>query len=126
MKNKWIIGVIVILIFGGFAFYSFSSSLSPYVTLDEAAKASGQVQVLGTIVEEKEISFDLETDRLEFYLVDEEGTVTAVSYSGPRPDNLEESENIVIVGQYINGIFHAEKLLVKCPSKYETVKEDNL
>ncbi len=126
MKNKWIIGVIVILIFGGFAFYSFSSSLSPYVTLNEAAKASGQVQVLGTIVEEKEISFDLETGRLEFYLADEEGTVTAVSYSGPRPDNLEESENIVIVGQYINGIFHAEKLLVKCPSKYETVKEDNL
>ena len=126
MKNKWIIGVIVILIFGGFAFYSFSSSLSPYVTLNEAATASGQVQVLGTIVEEKEISFDLETGRLEFYLADEEGTVTAVSYSGPRPDNLKESENIVIVGQYINGIFHAEKLLVKCPSKYETVKEDSL
>lgn len=126
MKNKWVAGVIIILIFGGFAFYSFSSSLSPYVTLNEAARASGQVQVIGTIVEEKEINFDLNTGRLEFYLADEEGTVAVVSYSGPRPDNLEESENVVIVGQYINGKFHAEKLLVKCPSKYETVEEDNL
>ncbi len=126
MKNKWIIGVIIIIIFGGFAFYTFSSSLSPYVTLAEAAESSRQVQVIGNIVRDHEVQFDAEAGVLQFYLVDEEGTVASVHYKGPRPDNLEESENIVVVGQYIDGNFQAEKLLVKCPSKYEQAEEDEL
>lgn len=119
MKSKLIIGLVIIIIFGGFAFYSFRSSLNPYVTFNEAAQLSRQVQVLGQIVRPEEISYNLEVGDLQFYLADDEGTVMLVSYNGTRPDNLEDSENVVAVGYYNDGIFKAEKLLVKCPSKYE-------
>ncbi len=120
MKSKLIIGLVIIIIFGGFAFYSFRSSLNPYVTFNEAAQLPRQVQVLGQIVRPEEISYNLEVGDLQFYLADGEGTVMLVTYNGIRPDNLEESENIVAVGYYSDGIFQAEKLLVKCPSKYES------
>ncbi len=120
MKTKLIVGLVIIIIFGGFAFYSFRSSLNPYVTFNEAAELSRQVQVLGKIVRPEEISYNLEAGDLQFYLADNEGTVLLVSYNGTRPDNLEESENVVAVGYYSDGIFQAEKLLVKCPSKYES------
>jgi cytochrome c-type biogenesis protein CcmE len=124
MKNKWLIGVGIILVFGGFAFYSFQASLSPYVSLREADGQAGQVQVLGAIVLEDDIIFDFDSGTLQFYITDDDGTVAQVHYRGAKPDNFEDSENIVVVGQFQDGVFLAEKLLVKCPSKYEKAGDD--
>ncbi|MGM0651510.1 MAG: cytochrome c maturation protein CcmE [Bacillota bacterium] len=119
MKNKWIFGLLIIVGFAGYAFYSFSTALSPYVTFIEAAESSGRVQVLGYFIDDSSISFDIETGGLQFSLVDEDGTEAMVSYDGVKPDNFEHAENVVVVGQYKDGIFWADDLLVKCPSKYE-------
>ena len=124
MKYKWLIGIAIIIVFGGFAFYSFQASLSPYVSLREAEVKTGQVQVLGAIVLENDIVFDFDSGTLQFYLTDDEGTVASVHYRGTKPDNFEESESVVVVGQFQDGVFQAEKLLVKCPSKYEKAEED--
>jgi cytochrome c-type biogenesis protein CcmE len=125
MKYKWLIGIAIILVFGGFAFYSFQASLSPYVSLREAEGKTGQVQVLGTIVLDNDITFAADSGTLQFYLTDDEGTVASVNYRGIKPDNFEESEIVVVVGQFQDGVFQAEKLLVKCPSKYEKAEEVN-
>ena len=125
MKYKWLIGIVIIIVFGSFAFYSFQASLSPYVSLREAEVKTGQVQVLGAIVLENDIVFDFNSGTLQFYLTDDEGTVTSVHYRGTKPDNFEESESVVVVGQFQDGVFQAEKLLVKCPSKYEKAEEDH-
>jgi cytochrome c-type biogenesis protein CcmE len=36
-----------------------------------------------------------------------------------KPANFEDAVSIVAIGRYENGVFAAEKLLVKCPSKYQ-------
>lgn len=119
MKNKWVIGLLIIIGFAGFAFYSFNAALSPYVTFVEAAEYPARVQILGYFIDDTPAHFDINTGELQFYMVDGDGTEAMVLYNGVKPDNFEHAENIVVVGQYKDGIFWAEDLLVKCPSKYE-------
>jgi cytochrome c-type biogenesis protein CcmE len=42
-----------------------------------------------------------------------------VEYSGTKPGNFEQADKVVLIGRYQNGIFSADQLLVKCPSKYQ-------
>lgn len=122
MKNpKLLIGVVLIIIFSAFAFYSFSSTLNPYVTFAEAAQRSGNVQVSGYLIDDN-ISYDLGSRQLRFYLEDGEGTQVLVSYNGVKPDNMEHADSVVVIGNFDGEIFQAERLLVKCPSKYEEDK----
>ncbi len=122
MKNpKTLIGIVLIIIFSAFAFYSFSSTLNPYVTFAEAAGRTGTVQVSGYLIDDN-IQYDLGSRQLKFNLEDREGTRVPVSYNGVKPDNMEHAESVVVIGQFDGGIFKAERLLVKCPSKYEEEK----
>jgi cytochrome c-type biogenesis protein CcmE len=43
----------------------------------------------------------------------------AVVYGGIRPANFKDAISIVAIGRYRAGRIDAEKLLVKCPSKYQ-------
>ena len=122
MKNKklkWIIGSVVIVVFAAIAFYSFQASLNPYVSLAEAAETTRQVQVIGHINDPATIGFNQQSGSLEFIFTDDAGSSAKVEYAGPKPDNLEHADNVVVVGKYLEGVFVAQKLLVKCPSKYE-------
>ncbi len=122
MKNfKLLIGIVLIIIFSAFAFYSFSSTLNPYVTFAEAAGRTGTVQVSGYLIDDN-INYDLGSRQLRFYLEDTEGTRVPVSYHGVKPDNMEHAESVVVIGKFDGDIFKAERLLVKCPSKYEAEK----
>jgi cytochrome c-type biogenesis protein CcmE len=42
-----------------------------------------------------------------------------VVYRGIKPANFRDALSIVAIGRYESGALHAEKLLVKCPSKYQ-------
>lgn len=43
-----------------------------------------------------------------------------VVYNGPKPDLLRDEAQAIITGQlHDDGIFYAEELLLKCPTKYE-------
>ena len=42
-----------------------------------------------------------------------------VAYRGVRPGNFKDAISIVAIGPYRDGHIEAEKLLVKCPSKYQ-------
>ena len=57
-------------------------------------------------------------------LTDDEGGSLPVEYGGVKPGNFEEAVQIVAVGRYESGVFHAEQLLVKCPSKYQGLEAD--
>ncbi len=119
MKNKKVfIGIAVIAVFSVFAIYSFRSALNPYVTFAEAAKATGNVQVSGRLVGEGP-GYDPESGVLAFYLEDKEGTRVPVRYEGAKPTNLEHADSIVVIGGMEGDVFKAQRLLVKCPSKYE-------
>ena len=43
-----------------------------------------------------------------------------VSYNGPKPDLLRDEAQAIITGHLgLDGIFHADDLLLKCPTKYQ-------
>ena len=43
-----------------------------------------------------------------------------VVYNGPKPDLLRDEAQAIMTGQIDeSGIFHADELLLKCPTKYE-------
>lgn len=53
-------------------------------------------------------------------VVDPTRTRIQVQYSGPRPDLLKNEAQAIMTGQIgTDGIFHADELLLKCPTKYE-------
>ena len=55
----------------------------------------------------------------KFDMIDENGFKQKVLHSSPMPTNFTKSEQVVIVGSYNGENFIAEKILLKCPSKYE-------
>jgi hypothetical protein len=36
-----------------------------------------------------------------------------------KPNNFEAASQVVAIGSYKDGVFYAEDMLVKCPSKYQ-------
>lgn len=69
----------------------------------------------------KEIQYDPQKDPnlLIFSAVDSLGTEKLVKYLKPKPQDLERSEKILIIGKSEGQYFHAETIFSKCPSKYE-------
>ena len=118
MKPKYIVGIVIILVFIVFAAINLSKSLTPYVTLDDAKKSSKVVQVKGQRVVGSE-NFDVEKKVFTFKMADDKGEQFEVIYHGVKPANLEQAEEIVVIGRYTEGHFEADQLLVKCPSKYQ-------
>jgi cytochrome c-type biogenesis protein CcmE len=45
-----------------------------------------------------------------------------VYYKDPMPPDLLKSDQVVVVGSYNQGTFVADKILLKCPSKYQEEK----
>lgn len=78
----------------------------------------GTVQVCGSPVTGKIQSVD-DGSGIRFWLRDASGQEAPILYRGQRPDGLEQAESVIAIGQYQNNYFVAEKLLVKCPSKYQ-------
>lgn len=118
MKRRHLLGIAVIIVFIAYSAITFSSSLTPYVTFAQAKAAKGSVQVRGVLVNDK-IALSADGKKVQFVLRDEAGEEATVIYNGVKPDGLEQASSIVAVGRYSDGHFQAEKLLVKCPSKYQ-------
>jgi len=117
MKVKYIIGIIIIIAFGAFAITSFKSSITPYVSIQEAIESGGAVQVKGQRVDAG--MFDVDQNVFKFTLKDEKGNQIEVIYDGAKPGNFEQATEVVCQGEYKEGKFHAKNILVKCPSKYQ-------
>jgi cytochrome c-type biogenesis protein CcmE len=118
MKPKYIIGLLVILVFVVFAAINLSKSLTPYVSVQEARESQKVVQVKGQRVVGSE-NFDIENKIFKFKMADEKGEEFEVIYHGVKPANLEQAEEIVVIGRFEGATFNADQLLVKCPSKYQ-------
>ena len=70
-------------------------------------------EVTGMEIREDKTSFT-------FLLVDNEGTEQKVFYNEPVPADFQRSESVVVIGSYREKeIFVADKILMKCPSKYQ-------
>jgi cytochrome c-type biogenesis protein CcmE len=122
-RTLWtILGLALIVGFVAFGAGAFKASLTPYVTFAQARATQDAVQVAGKLVHGS-AAYDESSGTLSFLLEDERGDRMKVRFAGQKPGNFEEATQIVAIGRFSEGIFVAEKLLVKCPSKYQGVEE---
>jgi len=147
--NKFVIGGMLILGAVVFLIWSATASTSEYfLTIDELnAKGSSIVdknlRVSGAVIGDT-IQYDAESLTLTFEVahvsgdnseLETEGGLAealhqavldpsrsrmTVVYVGPMPDLLRHEAQAIVTGHIdAEGIFHADELLLKCPTKYE-------
>ncbi len=125
MNARHIVGIVVIAIFIVWGSFSFMETTVQYVSLEAAANSSRVVQVMGQI-DFDVVSYNEEDQRLEFSIFDTEADVPAgadrldVVYYGVVPGNFDQATSVVLKGMPDStGVFVADQMLVKCPSKYQ-------
>jgi cytochrome c-type biogenesis protein CcmE len=127
MKKSHILGIVVIAVAIG-VIVSTAGDASSYVTFDEAknianAGSSKQIHVVGTLKKHGDqiIGIEESPDKLsfKFVMLDESRKEETVLYPNPIPQDFTKSEQVVVVGSYHNDAFIADKVLLKCPSKYQ-------
>ena len=115
--------VLLIALLVGFVAYTglnLAESVTPYVSIAEARSSANSVQVKGLL--DKTFVPQQTCDEFTFSLQDEDtGETLRVKFDGVKPDQFDEAYHIVAVGKFDSSddSFHAKKLLIKCPSKYE-------
>ena len=147
--NKFVIGGLLILGAVVFLIWSSTAANSEYfLTIDEL-NAKGEsvvdrnVRLSGAVLGDS-IQYDAESLTLRFEIahvpgdqamVDDEGGLAEalhlavmdpsrarvmVEYIGPLPDLLRHEAQAIVTGKLgADGVFHADELLLKCPTKYE-------
>ncbi|GBD90106.1 cytochrome c-type biogenesis protein CcmE [bacterium BMS3Abin04] len=120
MKNKYIIGGVIIVIFFGLMGYLFTQTNISYENnFSQVMNTSKTIKATGSMVKSQNYQYDKKNRILKFWLKDDEGVVMKVVYKGSIPNNFESASTLVVTGKYVNGYFHASDILTKCPSKYQ-------
>jgi cytochrome c-type biogenesis protein CcmE len=123
IKPLHMIGIAMIVLAVVLGYGALTSSFRPYTTSVQEATTSGRsVQLAGFLGSTGE--YDA-AGNFTFDLQDNTGQMVKVVYSKPKPANFEQAVSIVAIGHYdtANGVFMAEDMLVKCPSKYQEQTE---
>ena len=148
-RKKFMIGGGVILAAVAYLIFSSTQANAEYFMTVNELKAKGQgvigqnLRVSGAVVGDT-IQYDPQTLTLTFEVAHVTGNnneVTAqgglgavlhaavvdpnrsrikVVYTGPKPDLLKNEAQAIMTGQLgADGVFHADELLLKCPTKYQ-------
>jgi cytochrome c-type biogenesis protein CcmE len=130
MKRSHIIAMVLIAISIAIII-STTGDASSYVTFKEAYKMAQdgdheKVHVVGKLKKDAmgEIAGmvyepTVDPNYFSFILEDSLHEEHQVVYLHPKPQDLEKSEKVVIVGNVKENVFVADQILMKCPSKYE-------
>ena len=131
-RVKFLVGGAIILLAVGYLIVSsFGSSAQYFLTVEELRTKGtdiigDDVRISG-IVNGDSISYDPQSLRLEFDIVDSLNDVSEplhVIYVGPKPDLMQHEAQAIIEGAWQeDGVFYAhnraDSLLLKCPTRYE-------
>jgi cytochrome c-type biogenesis protein CcmE len=123
MKKTHLIGILVIAIAIAAIVSTFSDS-STYANFAESKETNKEIHVVGKLQKEKEMVYNpiQDANYFSFYVKDQQGEECKVIYAGTKPQDFEKSEQIVLIGKMKADEFHASKILMKCPSKYNNDK----
>lgn len=133
MKRTHIFGIGIIAI-AITIIISTAGDASSYVSFTEAKEMAeegdnGLIHVVGTLKKTatgEVMGIQPSADMLSFsfLMIDENGLEQKVMYNEPIPNDFTKSEQVVVIGSYKEtDVFVADKILLKCPSKYQ---ENNL
>jgi cytochrome c-type biogenesis protein CcmE len=148
-RKKFVIGGVLILAAVVYLIVTSTQANAEYfMTIDELKAQSQSVigknlRISGAVVGDT-IQYDPQTLTLSFEVanvtadnnqVEAQGGLAAVLhaavidpnrsrikivYTGPKPDLLKNEAQAILTGQLgTDGVFHADELLLKCPSKYQ-------
>lgn len=124
MKKIHIVGIIVIAVAIGVIITSLKNTTS-YADFNEAVEnPDKEYHVVGKLNKEKPMIYDpkINPDEFTFTLIDNKGVEKTVILHKNKPQDFERSEQIVIIGKMKGDQFHANEILMKCPSKYNDGK----
>lgn len=123
IKPLHIIGVAMIVMAIVLGYTGLQSAFRPYTTsIQEAIESRRSVQLAGFLGSTG--AYDA-GGNFTFDLQDARGQLVKVVYAKPKPANFEQAVSIVAIGHYdsAQGVFIADDMLVKCPSKYQEQME---
>jgi cytochrome c-type biogenesis protein CcmE len=128
MKKSHILVIVVIAVAVGLLI-STADDASTYVSFSEAYQLassgnSKNIHVVGELKKDAQghvtgIEEGADKVSFSFLMVDENGREQKVDYREPMPADFMRSEKVVVIGNYSGDTFHASKILLKCPSKYQ-------
>lgn len=123
MQKKFIIGgILIVAALASLLYTGFREGAVYYYTIAELKENSSSltgkdIRVAGNVADGS-IEWEAESLTLRFTMSDEEDSLPVV-YKGIIPDNFEGGREVVVYGKYDqDGIFSADSILTKCPSKY--------
>lgn len=131
MKKSHIFIIIVIAAAIGII-VSTADDASTYVTFDQAYQLASNgdknnIHVVGEL--KKDVSGHVvginpgaDLVSFSFIMIDENKKEQLVIFNEPMPQDFTRSEKVVVIGSYQNDTFVADKILLKCPSKYQEQK----
>lgn len=151
-RAKFLVGGLLIVVAIVYLIYSSTQASAQYfMTVDELAAKSvvgKNLRVSGAVIGDS-IQYDPKTLTLSFTVahvpgdnkeIEAQGGLAAVlhaaaadpnrarmkvTYIGPKPDLLRDEAQAIVTGQLgEDGVFYADELLLKCPTKYEEAVPD--
>ena len=148
-RAKFIIGGALIIVAIAYLIYSSTKANAQYFYTIDELQSRGQtmvnqnVRISGAVIGDS-IQYDPQTLSLNFMVanvpadnkqIEAQGGLAAVLhaavtdssrsrmqviYKGPKPDLLRDEAQAIMTGHIGNdNVFHADELLLKCPTKYE-------
>ena len=131
MNAKIVTGVILIvaalayLILGGLKDTAVYYMTLPELYAREQPPIGQGMRVSGPLLPGS-IRWDAEKIELRFSLAEGVDTLHVI-HNGAPPDQMSHADNVVVEGELLeSGDFLAQRLLLKCPSKYEVKKSSSL
>ena len=130
MKKVHIFAIIIIAVAIS-VIMSTAGDASSYVSFKEATELASngkdkKVHVVGKLKKDNigqivgmQYQPQLDPNHFEFVLIDQNNEERKVVYNQPKPQDFERSEQIVVIGTMQGEGFKADKILMKCPSKYQ-------
>lgn len=120
MKKLHILAIIIIAVAIGVIFVSLKNT-STYADFTEAmANPDKEYHVVGKLDKTQPQIYEprVNADEFLFSMIDNKGVVKQVVLHKSKPQDFEKSEQIVLIGKMQGDNFHANDILMKCPSKY--------
>lgn len=119
---RWGLLIAVVVGVGGLAAMvtTFITGASPYVTVAEAKVVQGDSLHLAGEIIQGTLQANPSAGVVRFQIKDDNGDFATIVYNGPPPSNMNEATRVVAIGKMKGEEFHSRKLLLKCPSKYES------
>ncbi len=112
-----ILGAVIYLVYA-----NTQTNAAYYMTVSElkqCATCSAQTVRVAGVVQGGSIVRNDQQQTIRFTVVDGKQTMP-VTYSGVVPDIFRPGIQVVVEGRYSNGLFQAQTLLAKCPSKFQS------